>query len=453
MFTAVLALLPSGCANQDTQPEFVTTHDFAVPASLKPNVEFWRKVYAEWSRSQVVVHDDRYLDLIYQIADLPGPVKASYTPQQRDFVDRLKLSWSERLQRLSRKLASNAPLTNEERALKDKITAAGGAAALINPAERVRTQRGLRERFRRGIDISGRYDEEFREIFRRHGVPEDLAYLPHVESSFQLNARSSAGATGMWQFIRSTGRHYMTVNSQIDERLDPFIAADAAARYLAEAHRELGSWPLAITSYNHGVGGMSNARALHGNDIGSIVKSYRGRYFGFASRNFYAEFIAARHVAMNANNYFPGNIHYEPPIAHKREHLARSLTVNQIAREYRVPAYELIRANPAWLDPIRDGRAPVPAGSAIWLPTDQQSSRPKKQPAPDRPLFGARQINGSSPEAAPQALSMQKPIHPKGWRRAMRLAVNHMDSFSGIAGTMRINHSPLPFMPRPSAEA
>jgi membrane-bound lytic murein transglycosylase D len=385
---SLLLTLP-GCTTLGTTADFDSTKEFPIPASLAPNLEFWTKVFAEWSRGQVAVHDDRYLGLVYQVASLPGPVQASYTPRQRDFVDHLKASWRARLQQLSRKLASKAALSAEERALRDKILAAGGSAALIDPADRIRSQRGLRERFHRGLEISGRYDQAFRAIFRRHGVPEDLAYLPHVESSFQLNARSSAGATGVWQFIRSTARLYMTVNNQIDERLDPIIAAEGAARYLAEAHQKLGSWPLAITSYNHGVAGMGKARALHGDDIGRIVTHYRGRYFGFASRNFYAEFLAVRHVARHANRYFPEGVRYEAPIAHRQQRLTRAMTLSEIAREYNTTTHALIRANPAWLSPIRDGRVPVPAGSRIWLPAQQTQARPPRQRSLDAPGFGA----------------------------------------------------------------
>jgi membrane-bound lytic murein transglycosylase D len=260
---------------------------------------------------------------------------------------------------------------------------------LRDPAARVRTQRGLRERFRRGLEISGRYEAAFREIFRRHGVPEDLAYLPHVESSFQLNARSSVGATGVWQFMRATARHYMTVNNHIDERLDPIIAAEAAARYLAEAQRQLGHWPLAITSYNHGVAGMKRAKAQHGTDIAVIVADYQGRYFGFASRNFYAEFLAARHVARHAGRYFSPAIVYEPPLEQRQVRVERRSTVAELARAHQVPQHELISANPAWLSGIRTGRVAVPAGSRLWLPGKEQSASPRShQHVLDRPLFG-----------------------------------------------------------------
>lgn len=115
-----------------------------------------------------------------------------------------------------------------EKALKQQIKTDAGAGALFGASERFRSQRGVRERFRRGLEDSGAYDARFREIVRRHGLPDDLAYLPYVDSLFQINARSSAGASGMLQFMRSTGRQFMVVNAFIDERLDPV----AAARYL-----------------------------------------------------------------------------------------------------------------------------------------------------------------------------------------------------------------------------
>jgi len=151
--------------------------------------------------------------------------------------------------------------------LRDKLVAAGGTRAIYGADERVRVQRGLRERFRRGVEISGRYEPAFREAFRAAGLPEDLVYLPHVESSYQLRAVSSAGATGVWQFMPATGRSYMHVGSAVDERWTLLVSAKAAARYLDEAYSRLGTWPLAITSYNHGVGGMARAKAEHGSDL------------------------------------------------------------------------------------------------------------------------------------------------------------------------------------------
>jgi membrane-bound lytic murein transglycosylase D len=227
----------------------------------------------------------------------------------------------------------------------------------------------VRERYHGGLERSGRWLAKFSEIFRRHGLPEDLALLPHVESSFQANARSSAGASGMWQFIRSTGGTYMTVNSSIDERLDPVAAADGAARYLKNSYNKLRDWPLALTSYNHGLGGMLRAKERFGTDFVRIVRDYDGRYFGFASRNFYAQFLAARHVALNADRYFPEGVRYAAPLTDQPVRLRYPATVDELALQYRVPRSVLTERNLAWLDPVRNGARPVPADTTVWVPS------------------------------------------------------------------------------------
>jgi membrane-bound lytic murein transglycosylase D len=361
----------SGCAgkggNQPVVP-YAPSNVFPMPAALEDNVDFWRNVYATWSRDKVVIHDDRYMGIIYEVAGLPGPIEEVYTPAQKDYVRALRRRWSERLRGLERQVATGTRLSVTDQALKEKIERGGGPGALFGADERVRSQRGVRERYRDGLERSGRWEPAFREVFRRHGLPEDLALLPHVESSFQANARSSAGASGMWQFIRSTGRSYMIVNSTLDERLDPVVSADAAARYLKNSYSKLRSWPLALTSYNHGLGGMMRAKDRYGDDIARIVRDYDGRYFGFASRNFYAQFLAAQHVARNAERYFPEGLTYQPPLRDQPMRLRYALTLDELARQYRVPRSALLARNLAWLEPIRNGTRPVPAGSTVWLP-------------------------------------------------------------------------------------
>ena len=179
-------------------------------------------------------------------------------------------------------------------------------------AERVRAQRGTRERFKHGLEISRRYDRQFRKIFRDAGLPEDLAYLPHVESSFQPTAKSSAGAVGMWQFTTAAAKTFMPAghshSHRVDHRLDPFASAIGAARYLSFAYSKLGDWPSAITSYNHGIGGMKRAQDQVGRDFVRIVETYASPAFGFASRNYYAQFLAALEIANNPVAYFPEGV-------------------------------------------------------------------------------------------------------------------------------------------------
>jgi membrane-bound lytic murein transglycosylase D len=168
---------------------------FLKPAALEPAVEFWRKTYAVWPRSQVAIHDDRYLDVIYEVFNVPGDVGESLNTEQKEALNQRKDFWRGQLAALESKLRYGAQMNAVDKQLITKLEQSGKPLSFFNGAsERVRSQRGTRERFRRGLEISGRYELQFRKIFREAGLPEDLAYLPHVESSFQASAKSSAGA-------------------------------------------------------------------------------------------------------------------------------------------------------------------------------------------------------------------------------------------------------------------
>ena len=95
----------------------------------------------------------------------------------------------------------------------------------------------------------------------------------------------------------------MRVRRGLDERRDPIRSSKAAAQLLEQNYKILRSWPLAITAYNHGIGGLSKARKTKGSEE-AIFSDYSTRRFKFASRNFYSEFLAARHVANNCAQYF-----------------------------------------------------------------------------------------------------------------------------------------------------
>jgi len=178
-------------------------------------------------------------------------------------------------------------------------------ASLTDLQDNIHTQLGIKERFRDGVIRSGRYVEAFQQIFEKQGLPTEIALLPFVESSFENRALSNAGAAGIWQFTRGTGRLYLIVNKRVDERLDPSKATRAAARLMLDNYNALGSWPLAITAYNHGRGGMLRAQSeLGSSDITKVIAEYKGPQFGYASMNFYSEFLAAIDVYNNYERYF-----------------------------------------------------------------------------------------------------------------------------------------------------
>ena len=285
-------------------------HIFPRPSSLEPAIAFWRKTYCVWHKSQVAIHDDRHLDVIYEIMEFSDPVMESLTQNQKDWVSSRKNYWKTRLATLETKMTSGIqPDPDDQKLLSIFRRAHGNLNALSGASERVRTQRGTKERFMRGLEIAERYDATFRKIFRDAGLPEDLAYLPHVESSFQASARSSAGAVGIWQFTRSAAERFMPATGAADQRLDPIASARGAARYLGYAYSKLGNWPSALTSYNHGINGMMRAQNQVGHDFMRIVQIYDSPKFGFASRNYYAEFLAARDIAANRGRFLASMEH------------------------------------------------------------------------------------------------------------------------------------------------
>ena len=124
---------------------------------------------------------------------------------------------------------------------------------------------------------------------------------------------------GLWQFTRATGKEYMTVSGWRDDRLNPVKATEAAAQLLLHNHELLGDWALAITAYNYGTGGMLQAvEATGGGDYCQVLRRWDGPHFGFASKNYYSEFLAALQVYQYREAYFPGidqeePDYYEPP--------------------------------------------------------------------------------------------------------------------------------------------
>jgi membrane-bound lytic murein transglycosylase D len=189
-----------------------------------------------------------------------------------------------------------------------------------------------------------------------------------VESSFNPEARSYVGAAGLWQFTAGTGRRFMRIDSAVDERRDPYRSSEAAARLLKANYGELDSWPLAITGYNHGTGGMRRAiRAVGTDDIETIVRNYDGPAFGFASRNFYVSFLAAEEVERNAGQYF-GPVRRDPPEKLTEIEVPAYLSATTLEQTLGVPRETLQAYNPSLLPAIWMGKKYVPRGYTLRLP-------------------------------------------------------------------------------------
>ena len=273
---------------------------FPIYPGIVANVRFWIDVYSKFPTTKGIIHDNSDLSIVYGVIDLLAPEKHGASKENGKRIKIAKEKYRVILEQLSKTPPSQNIETQEIAAL---FVPNSSPSIYRKAMQNIRCQIGQKDRFEEGLARSSPYVDKIKEIFRSYGLPEDLAYLPHVESSFNPKAYSKAGAAGIWQFTRSTGKKFMKVGRGVDERRDPIRSSKAAAQLLEQNYRILRSWPLAITAYNHGISGLSKARRTKGSEE-AIFSDYSTRRFQFASRNFYSEFLAARHVANNYAHYF-----------------------------------------------------------------------------------------------------------------------------------------------------
>jgi len=366
--------LTAGVARASAPATALDPAVFPIPESLHPNVAFWSAIYATYTSQQALFHDDRYLDIVYQVLDFrdlePLPENRQRLLRRQRIRDS-ETHWGAVLRDLAAG-ARREGLRRDYTHVESMFARIPGDRRKYRAAlGRLRSQRCLRDTFAAGIERSGRYLPGIEEIFERRGLPRMLTRLPFVESMFQLGARSSAAAAGIWQFVPSTARRFLRMDLEVDERFDPWRAAEAAAAHLEESYQSLGSWPLAITAYNHGTAGMRRAvRQVGTRDLGHIVDHYRSRSFGFASRNFYSEFVAAATVYEQRTDLFPG-VEPAPELVHERFVPDQYVSAPALATAAGIDPEQLRALNPAFDRRIWRGELLLPHGYDLRVPVGQ----------------------------------------------------------------------------------
>ena len=342
---------------------------FPRPAELQSDVNFWVSVFTQYSTAEGVLHDNRNLAIVYEKIDLPE--NASRKARQRLSGNRRK-----NYQKILRTLADGKRdnLTAEQQRVldlwPDDVTNKELAAAV----GRIRFQMGLSNRFREGLQRAGRWRHHVNAELTRLGVPIALAALPHVESSYNPDAQSHVGASGIWQFTRSTARRFLQVDHVLDERNDPFLATTAAAKLLAYNYSIVGNWPMAITAYNHGLSGARRAMRRHGDTAYvDILRNYNGRTFGFASRNFYVAFLAAMQIDQDPQKDFPGVVP-DKPVDYSTFKLAAFVPAEELASALKVRERDIAQHNRALQATIWQGSKYLPKNYIVRLPAKMLSA-------------------------------------------------------------------------------
>ena len=340
----------------------VLDRNFPQPPALDRDVNFWIRVYTEVGTNAGFMHDQYNLGVVYSTLQF-GP---DATLRQREHM--VEEARAEIVAALKRIAYATGPLSPEDQHIKDMWGDAGTPQRLLGAVEDVRFQLGQADRFREGLLRAGLWQAHIEETLGNLGMPLELGVLPHVESSFNAAAYSKAGAAGLWQFMRSTGRRFMRIDSAVDDRMDPFRATESAAQLLSFNYRLLGTWPLALTAYNHGAEGMRRAKEQVGtDDIVKIVRDYHSPTFGFASRNYYVSFLAALAVDRNPEKYF-GPLKRESEARFREVTMPGFVTVSALTHALHISADELRQLNPALLPACWEGRRRVPQGYVLRLP-------------------------------------------------------------------------------------
>ena len=361
------------CSRQayDQDGEAVTiTDDFRVPSELARRYNFWRRIYSLWSKDHYVLHLSEYPEVVIAIFDAS---KISALPVAKDKKIK-KFAKVERDNYRKLFLAMHQNRENEERftpamrRLAENMIHINNTDKYLVAAQSLRLQRGQRDFIASGLAVAPKYLSSIEAEFRRQGVPVEITRLAFVESSFNLKAQSKVGASGVYQIMPATGHQYLRIFDGVDERNDPIKASRAAAKLLRLNYNLTGAWPLAITAYNHGVGGIRRAtQAVDSHDIADLIDKYHGNQFGFASKNFYSSFLGVLATLKDADRLFP-EVPRVQPLAFSTIKLSKPISVREICRKNTVSLAQVAQLNPDISPRVIRSESNLPTGFVIKIP-------------------------------------------------------------------------------------
>ncbi|WP_413292152.1 lytic transglycosylase domain-containing protein [Bdellovibrio sp. HCB185ZH] len=354
------------------------SEEFHIPENLRDRVGFWFDIYTLHNSNKRLIHHSVYPWIVFEVVDTTDIINSD-TPKHRWMrnlkADALVKQQVEKTKTALKSLAKKKnldDLTDDEARVMEALSRLDGEVkekakfALKN----IRVQTGQRNFFQEGLEVSPKYLPGMEEIFENYNLPVELTRIPFVESSFNKHAKSKVGASGIWQFMGGTGRKFMVVTDNIDERHSPFKATVAAAQLLKENHMILKrSWPLAITAWNHGPPGIRKGMAkAKSQDLGEIIAKYRTKSFDFASSNFYSEFLGALYAEKYHEEAFK-DLNYSEKLNLHTVKLSRSINAKELLRRSKLSEDNFMLFNPDLKKAVRVN-AQVPSGFTLMLDDD-----------------------------------------------------------------------------------
>lgn len=347
--------------------------------SLKPKVAFWTKVFGQYSENQSAIHSMTYPNKVFEVLDFRADAlrldRFALAKLKSDEETRAKARYNRLLEEVDKLRDTPQQLNEEQRRIWQLYADVSGERRFRDAVGTLRSQRGLKERTALALETSGKYMPAMESIFRSYGLPVQLTRLPLVESSFNVDAYSKVGAAGLWQFMPSSAKIYMRLNEVVDDRRDPWTSTDAAARHLRDDYAALGAWPLAVTAYNHGRGGIARGlQQVNGSTLPDLISRYDAKSFGFASQNFYAEFLAAADVEREWKTHFGDQLQRNAPLRYDTVETKHYVPYETLRRLCDADDEVFRRLNPAYRPEVIEGKLYVPPGHVIRIPAGHASA-------------------------------------------------------------------------------
>jgi membrane-bound lytic murein transglycosylase D len=218
-------------------------------------------------------------------------------------------------------------------------------------------QTTARERFVTWLARSQKYIPFMKDLFKAHGLPEDLVYIAFIESGFDPYAYSRSKAAGQWQFIRWTGKRYgLRVDWWVDERRDPEKSTIAAAKYLKDLYERFDCWFLAAAGYN--AGEYKILRAMKRYRTEDFWKLAEYRYLKRETKNYVPQMIAVALIAKDPERYGFADVEYQEPLRYEKVRVPELTGLSLVAKACETSVEEIKDLNPALqrgVTPPRDG--------------------------------------------------------------------------------------------------
>ena len=335
-------------------------------------------MFNSWDKTKAILHDPVKPERVYAVLSTGHGCGKKARNQVGKERKRIELG----LENLAVKLTKNQAISGAREQHLLALFPSRKPSVLRKAAQNIRCQSGVRNGFVAGLKRFNQYADLVDTVLAENGLPPDIRYLPFVESSYNPKAYSKAGAAGMWQIMPKTARSLgLELNATIDERLDPEAATRAAARYFLNANKSLGNAareidpgisqselnPFVITSYNYGINGMRRAIRQVRPDYLEVLEKYKSPSFRVAVKNFYASFLAARHLAINADQYF-GTIQGDRRSQYHTHVLQHDTSMARIKKVFGVAENDLKALNPGLTRYVWRNWRMVPAGYRLRLP-------------------------------------------------------------------------------------